>query len=228
MSYNIHSGIGVDKKFDYQRIGRFLAACKADIVCLQEMDLRDPSLDKDQQIKYLLADYFSDFITSPTVLTDTGWYGNAILSRHPHINKRSVDVSVATRQPRNIQSVLFNVHGQQLRVLNTHKGLKQYERTEQVKRLERVVDELQKLEDAPLLVTGDFNEWQLFPKSLKQLSKKLNACKLGPTFPTKLPLFKLDKFWCHPHDLVVSATVLKTKQTRIYSDHYPIVANLVL
>jgi endonuclease/exonuclease/phosphatase family metal-dependent hydrolase len=201
---------------------------KADIVCLQELDLRDPMLDKDLQIRYLLSDYFSEFIPSPAVITNTGWYGNAMLSRHPYINKRSVDVSVARRQPRNIQSVLFNVNGQQLRVLNTHKGLKQYERTEQVKRLEQVVDVLQEEEDAPLLVAGDFNEWQLFAKSLRRLNDKLKSCKLGPTFPTKLPLFKLDRFWCQPDDLVSSVKVLKTKETNVYSDHYPIVANLVL
>lgn len=142
ISYNIHSGVGVDDIFDYRRIGQFLAQQQADIVCLQEMDLRNPDLDKEAQIDYLKAGYFSDFIASPAVFTESGWYGNAILSRFSHLSQRSLDISVDTRQPRNIQDVLFNIDGHQLRILNTHKGLKSYERLAQFTQLEAVVDNL--------------------------------------------------------------------------------------
>lgn len=226
ISYNIHSGVGIDNVFDYGRIGDFLAKQKADIVCLQEMDLRDPTLDKAAQIAKLKADYFTDFIASPAVFTETGWYGNAILSRFKHSSKRSVDISVKTRQPRNIQDVLFDIDGHKLRILNTHKGLKQYERCAQFVQLEAVVDELMATDSTPFLVAGDFNEWQFFPRSLRAINKKLRAVPLGATFPNKLPLFKLDKFWCQPHQLVNSAKILKTPETRVFSDHFPIQAEL--
>jgi endonuclease/exonuclease/phosphatase family metal-dependent hydrolase len=226
ISYNIHSGVGTDDKFDYGRIGEFLAQQKADIVCLQEMDLRDPALDKQAEINRLLANHFTEFIPSPTVYTDSGWYGNAILSRVAHFDKQSVDISVEARQPRNIQNVLFDFNGQKLRVLNTHKGLKQHERMAQFKKLEQVVDQCRAQEDIPLLVAGDFNEWQFFPKSLRAINAKLKAFKLGGTFPTALPVFKLDRFWCYPDSLIKSAVVLKTPESRIYSDHYPICAQL--
>lgn len=224
ISYNIHSGVGIDNKFDYQRIGRFLADQQADIVCLQEMDLRAPNLDRDLQIQRLMANYFSEFIPSPAVFTETGWYGNALLSRFPFLEKRSIDISVETRQPRNIQDVLFNIEGRKLRILNTHKGLKQTERMAQFKRLEKVIDEVVSKDQPPLLVAGDFNEWQLFPKSLRRINQKLKPYALGATFPVKLPLFKLDRFWCKPDSLIKTANVLKTPESRIYSDHYPICA----
>nr|WP_241664590.1 endonuclease/exonuclease/phosphatase family protein [Ningiella ruwaisensis] len=232
ISYNIHSGVGTDEKFSYARIGKFLASQDADIVCLQEMDLRDPKLDKAEQIQALLAGHFTEFIPSPAVVTDHGYYGNAILSRVKKLQSRSVDISVESRQPRNIQDVLFDFGSQKLRVLNTHKGLKQYERMAQFEQLENVVDEIlnEQTETGhiPLLVTGDFNEWQFFPKSLKRINKKLHAHKLGATFPSKFPLFKLDRFWSKPAHIVHRAGILKTPETRYFSDHYPIFAELSL
>ncbi|GAC16247.1 endonuclease/exonuclease/phosphatase family protein [Aliiglaciecola lipolytica] len=226
ISYNIHSGIGIDNVFDYGRIGEFLASQKADIVCLQEMDLRALNLDKHEQIERLKANYFTEFIASPAVFTESGWYGNALLSRFAHLSQRSVDISVETRQPRNIQDVLFNINGHKLRILNTHKGLKQHERFAQFTQLNAVVNEIISEDDTPLLVAGDFNEWQFFPRTLRRINKTLRPIPLGPTFPNKFPLFKLDRFWCKPDQLVQQARVLKTPETRVYSDHYPIQAEL--
>lgn len=226
ISYNIHSGVGVDGIFDYQRIGQFLAKQQADIVCLQEMDLRHPDIDKDAQIEQLKAGYFTDFIASPAVFTESGWYGNAILSRFSHLAKRSVDISVETRQPRNIQDVLFNIDGNQLRILNTHKGLKSYERLAQFTRLESVIEDLLNTDEVPFLVAGDFNEWQMFSSSLRRINRQIRPVGLSATFPNRFPLFKLDRFWCQPQDLVQQAKVLKTAETKIYSDHFPIQAEL--
>lgn len=227
ISYNIHSGVGIDKVFNYKRIGQFLAKQEADIVCLQEMDLRYPAIDKEEQIEQLKADYFTDFIASPAVFTDTGWYGNAILTRVKPVSKRSIDISVEGRQPRNIQDVVFSLGDNRLRILNTHMGLKQFERAQQFSRLEAVIDETLMSDNTPILVTGDFNEWQLFPRTLRGISQKLQAVPLGPTFPNKLPVFKLDKFWCHPKQLVKQAKVIKTTETYKYSDHFPILAELI-
>ena len=58
-----------------------------------------------------------------------------------------------------------------LRILNTHKGLKQYERIAQFAQLESVVDELIATNNTPFLVAGDFNEWQFFPRSLRAINQ---------------------------------------------------------
>ena len=51
ITYNIHSGVGRDKKHDYKRIGQFLANSGADVVLLQEMDTRPPERDTAQDVK---------------------------------------------------------------------------------------------------------------------------------------------------------------------------------
>ena len=55
VTYNIHSGIGRDKKHDYKRIGQFLASSGADVVLLQEMDTRRPERDTAQDVRDVCA-----------------------------------------------------------------------------------------------------------------------------------------------------------------------------
>ncbi len=110
-------------------------------------------------------------------------------------------------------------------MLNTHKGLKRIERREQIRKLGL---HLQQASAIPIVVGGDFNEWQLFSPHLRKLNEVLTPHPVGATFPTGWPLLRLDRFWSRPGDLVQSARVLKTPETRVYSDHYPIEMNISL
>jgi endonuclease/exonuclease/phosphatase family metal-dependent hydrolase len=225
VSYNIHSGVGVDGIQDYHRIGRFLAERKVDIALLQEMDTRPRERDTQQDIASLCSGHFRTLIPSPAVYGDYGWYGNAVLSRFPAMFSQTIDVSQFGRQPRNIQEVILNTDRGLLHILNTHKGLKRLERREQIHKLGMHVEQPSAI---PLVVGGDFNEWQLFSPYLGRLNEILTARPVAATFPTRWPLFRLDRFWTRPGDMVESARVLKTPETRMYSDHYPIELTITL
>lgn len=222
LSYNIHSGVGTDGEFSYQRIGKFLASLGADIVCLQEMDLRDPSLDKADVIDELKANYFEHFIPAPAVKTSAGYYGNAILSRHEPRETSAVDISVEGKQARNIQHVNFDLKGTSLTILNTHFGLQASERQVQFTQLISHLKQLEPSEKSNALLLGDFNEWRPITRSLKKLSALMTHIPLGVTFPNRLAIFKLDKAWHAENIDCLSSRVLKTQETRNFSDHYPI------
>jgi len=222
LSYNIHSGVGVDGEFSYQRIGKFLASQGADIVCLQEVDLRDPSLDKADVIDDLKANYFEHFIPAPAVKTAAGYYGNAILSRYSPNTTRTVDISVEGQQARNIQQVNFDLKGTALTILNTHFGLQATERQFQFTQLIAHLKQLEPSEKSNALLLGDFNEWRPITRSLRKLSALMTHIPMGATFPNRLAIFKLDKAWRAENIDCLSAHVLKTQETRNFSDHYPI------
>ncbi|MCW8196389.1 endonuclease [Proteobacteria bacterium 005FR1] len=219
VSYNIHSGVGVDGVQDYKRIGRFLAERNADIVLLQEMDTRSKERETREDIASIAHGSHFRLIPSPAVYSDHGWYGNAVLSRFPVMFSQTIDVSQFGRQPRNIQEVILNTERGLLHVLNTHKGLKRLERREQIHKLGKHVEQPSTI---PLIVGGDFNEWQMFSPYLGKLNDVLTPHPMPATFPTRWPLFRLDRFWTRPGEMVQSARVLKTPETRFYSDHYPI------
>ena len=80
VTYNIHSGVGVDQVQSYSRIGQFLASQNVDIALIQEMDTRPCERDTEQDIKDLCANHFIALSRSPALEETHGWYGNAVLS----------------------------------------------------------------------------------------------------------------------------------------------------
>lgn len=225
LTYNIHGAKGVDGRRDYLRIGKFLKEQNIDVALIQELDTRPVSSNTDDDILSLQTDHFPYFSAAPTITLPSGWYGNAILSRHPIIKETIIDISHDGREPRNILEIFIQTKRGQLHIVNTHKGLRPSERGQQMKKLN---DLLSRQSDLPLVVGGDINEWQTYAGALRRLNKVLHPIPSGATFPTRFPVLNLDRMWCRPENLILKSQVLKTKETRIYSDHYPLLIEIEL
>jgi endonuclease/exonuclease/phosphatase family metal-dependent hydrolase len=222
VTYNIHSGVGVDKVQNYRRIGLFLASQGIDIALIQEMDTRPTERRTERDIDDLCAEHFTDLAESAAIQESNGWYGNAILSRFPVLSKKTLDVSQKDVQPRNIQEVVLDTDIGPLRIINTHKGLKKNERRKQFALLDEYLREKLQVSTIPIIVGGDFNEWQFFTQAFKRINEVLTQQTVSATFPTAFPLFRLDRMWTTFSPANVKTSVLKTPETRWYSDHYPI------
>jgi len=228
VTYNIHSGIGRDKKHDYKRIGQFLASSGADVVLLQEMDTRPPERDTAQDVRDIFAENTFKLIPSPAIREADGWYGNAILTRYDVLSNDRVDVSQSGRQPRNVQIVELKTEKTPLTVVNTHKGLKKLERRSQFSLLHEHLSQRLKEKQTPLVLAGDFNEWQFFSKAFKGLNSLLFQQKVGATFPSQFPVFSLDRVWVTDDIKVKACRTLKNAKTRVYSDHLPVLIDIEL
>ncbi|WP_181406630.1 endonuclease/exonuclease/phosphatase family protein [Alteromonas mediterranea] len=228
VTYNIHSGIGRDKKQDYKRIGQFLASSGADVVLLQEMDTRPPERDTAQDVRDICAENTFKLIPSPAIREADGWYGNAILTRFDVLSNDTVDVSQSGRQPRNVQIVELKTEKTPLTVVNTHKGLKKLERRSQFSLLHEHLSQRLKEKQTPLVLAGDFNEWQFFSKAFKGLNSLLFQQKVGATFPSHFPIFSLDRVWVTDDIKVKACRKLKNAKTRVYSDHLPVLIDIEL
>jgi len=236
VTYNIHSGVGVDKVQCYARIGQFLASQNVDVALIQEMDTRSPERSIEDDVEQLCSGHFAQLIASPALQEASGWYGNAVLSRYPVLSKRTLDVSQSGFQPRNIQEVVLDTSLGPLRVINTHKGLKKQERRKQFALLAEYLREKMAGSQIPIALGGDFNEWQFMTKAFKDIHQVLNENPVRATFPVAWPLFRLDRMWTSfdlkrtaehsPNISSISASVLKTPETRQFSDHYPILLDL--
>ena len=228
VTYNIHSGIGRDKKHDYKRIGQFLASSGADVVLLQEMDTRPPERDTAQDVRDICAENTFKLIPSPAIREADGWYGNAILTRYDVLSNDRVDVSQSGRQPRNVQIVELKTEKTPLTVVNTHKGLKKLERRSQFSLLHEHLSQRLKEKQTPLVLAGYFNEWQFFSKAFKGLNSLLFQQKVGATFPSHFPVFSLDRVWVTDDIKVKACRKLKNAKTRVYSDHLPVLIDIEL
>ena len=159
------------------------------------MDTRPSERNTERDIRDICAGEVFTLVKSPALVESDGWYGNAVLSRYPVLSNETLDVSQEGRQPRNIQTVEVETPKGPLTVINTHKGLKKRERRSQFAMLHEYIQKRLDERPSPIVVAGDFNEWQFFTRAFKAMNNTLTQHAVGATFPSQFPLFSLDRVW---------------------------------
>ncbi|OWY35523.1 endonuclease/exonuclease/phosphatase family protein [Herbaspirillum aquaticum] len=219
-TYNIHGAVGTDGRFAPGRIARVLQEIKADVVALQEVPLGGSA---QPDVLALLKEETGFFaVEGPTMQSEARRYGNAVLSRYPILAKESIDLSFGSREPRGALDADIDYHGHMLRVIATHLGLKPAERRAQIKRLLQAFD----TDQAPVILMGDVNEWFMWGRTLRWLVSHFEAAPAPRTFPSRLPLFALDRIWISPRQRLLQVHVHRTALARVASDHLPLVAHI--
>jgi len=221
-SYNIHCGIGRDRRFAPQRILDVLAEIDADLVALQEVGSRTNGV---ELLAWLAAGTGLRAVAGPTLVRPDGPYGNALLARCPVAAVDHLDLGVAGREPRGaIAADVDCAAGPRLRVVVTHLGLRPAERREQVRRLLGLCNG----RDTPTVLAGDFNEWLRCSAPPRRLRAHFRPTPAPATFPAALPVFALDRIWARPRSILAGVAVHASALARVASDHLPLVATLDL
>jgi endonuclease/exonuclease/phosphatase family metal-dependent hydrolase len=221
-TWNIHGGIGRDRRHDVERILRVLHEIDADVVALQEVA---PLTLDDGMLHRVQRELGMHVVTARTLTRRNADFGNAVLSRLAVIRSENVDLTVAHHEPRNAIDVRLAAGAHELRVLATHLGLRPYERREQVQRILGAFDK------APLgnaVVMGDVNEWYLWGRPLRWLHKRFAVTHAPATFPARRPMLKLDRIWGHPACALSRVAVHRSALALVASDHLPVVATFKL
>jgi endonuclease/exonuclease/phosphatase family metal-dependent hydrolase len=223
-SYNIHRCLGTDGVKAPERIAAVLRAIDADVIALQEVDSALPEHGVDQ-LAYLAGALGYEAIAGPTLITHTGRYGNALLTRVPVRGVRRLDLSVPGREPRNALDVDLDLGPQSglLRVVATHFGLRRTERLRQATEVARRVAGAA----GPQVFLGDVNEWLPGVGALELLRKAFDHPADGAaTYPSRFPLLRLDQIFVRPSTAVLDVAVHTTALSRVASDHLPVRARL--
>lgn len=229
MSYNIHYGIGMDEKFDLQRIAKIISDEQPDIVGLQEIGDSTMAAELGR-----LTGMKSVFGQS---LGRANGYGDAILSKHPFdwVGNYSIPSASSSRyQAMAVDVDLSSIYGKgtQIRFINTHfdwlKSIGSQEaRLATVDVIERAFFEDEKL---PSILTGDLNA-QPNSEPLKKLKKKGWVNKEGGkelfTIPVVNPNRQIDYVLTRPKQSW-SIPKVKVIDEKVASDHLPVVAILEL
>lgn len=219
-TYNIHGAIGVDGVFAPQRIARVLGEIGADVVALQEVPLGGSA--QPDVLAQLREETGFFAVEGPTMESPQRRYGNAVLSRYPILAKQSIDLSFGSREPRGALDADIDCHGHMLRVIATHLGLKPAERRAQIRRLLQAFD----TDQAPVILMGDVNEWFMWGRALRWLVSHFETAPAPRTFPSRWPLFALDRIWISPRHRLLQVNVHRTPLARLASDHLPLVAHI--
>jgi endonuclease/exonuclease/phosphatase family metal-dependent hydrolase len=216
VTYNIHRCIGSDGRCDPDRIARVLSELRADVIALQEVDSRHH---RGLELLECLAEQLGlRGIPGPTLLRADGHYGNALLTRLRAREIRRVDLSVPGHEPRGAIDVDLDCSGLIFQVIATHLGLRPTERRFQVQRL------LDRFQMKHCALMGDLNEWFLWGRPLRWLQALFGKTPHVRTFPSRFPVFALDRVWVRPPESLVTLEVHRSPLARVASDHLPVKA----
>lgn len=222
-SYNIHKAVGSDGRLAPQRILDVLDEIGADVVLLQEADTRlglRTSVLPEALLSargWQAAPLGQQHHEGRAAL---GWHGNAILVRGDVRFTHSHRITLPSLEPRG--AVLADVAqgNQMLRLVGAHLCLSGLARTRQ---MHAIIDAVAKAPgNPPELVMGDFNEWRKGGPALAALARHWREVALGPSFPARLPIGRLDRVFAHHALQVAEAAVHVSPLARIASDHLPI------
>lgn len=227
-SYNVHSGIGTDGRFDLRRIAEVLRETGADLIALQEVgDFR--GITRRHTHPEDLAEMLGMHMAyGPNVVHENRRYGNAILTRLPIVKSRNYDLSVQRREPRGALRCDIDLGGGQLlHLFSLHLGLSIGERRKQ----ESLLLSADILRDAirqdPVIVCGDFNYWWNGPvpglvrNAIHDVGHRLR--RSVRTYPSRLPMLRLDRVFVDEGIVPLDITTHRTPLSRRASDHLPLV-----
>jgi endonuclease/exonuclease/phosphatase family metal-dependent hydrolase len=221
LAYNIHHGEGTDRKLDLERIARIITDSKADLVALQEVDVRTRRTGGVDQAAELAKLTKLHFAFGAAMKFDGGEYGNAILSRWPLAETKvhALPRDAATSpEPRAAIECRVKPSGElpELAFISTHLcHLHAATREQQTAALHKLLHD----RPLPVLLAGDFNARSQHPAMQVLLGKDIGWVDLTAKISViDYVLTRRTDGW-----RIVSAEALDEP---VASDHLPVLAVL--
>jgi len=228
MTYNIHVGVGIDKKLDLARIAEVINHERPDLVGLQEVDRGVERTGRVDEVAELARLTGMDYAFAPNLRFQGGWYGVAVLSRLPILatdHRRYQNTREAER--RGYIRIEVDNHGQIINFVTTHLDY-QYE-DGRVFETEQLMKALEP-NSGPLIIVGDFNDEPVGAAYKLMRTRFADALHDSPehvfTFPADQPKKRIDYIF-YPKNNGLSTSRSWTVNT-LASDHLPFVADLEL
>jgi endonuclease/exonuclease/phosphatase family metal-dependent hydrolase len=130
-----------------------------------------------------------------------------------------------------VQWLKLFINGQAISVMNTHLSIHFRERLMQIDQLLGSEWLAAAERSVPLVVCGDLNSSQFSPvyrrlrRDLVDVQRAAGA-RARPTWPSRLPLFRIDHVFASPALRVGRCEVRRDALSRLASDHLPLLVEL--
>jgi endonuclease/exonuclease/phosphatase family metal-dependent hydrolase len=132
------------------------------------------------------------------------------------------DISMDGCEPRRaIETIVATEHGP-LHLVAVHLGLWFGERRRQAAHLAAIAN------SAPetTVLCGDFNDWVWRGQVNAAISRELPDRTWHRTFPSLLPMIRLDRIYCRPAGALIRSWT--DPACRVASDHLPVIADIAV
>ena len=228
MTFNIHVGVGMDKKLDLQRIADVIIRERPDLVGLQEVDRGVRRTEGMDEIAELAKMTRMDYAFGHNLDYQEGQYGVAVLSKSliQKIDHRKYE-NRREAERRGMLRVEVEIGGRTISFATTHLD---YQREDgRLFESEQLLRSLAEIKH-PLIVVGDFNDEPAGPTHKLMLTKFADAWIVsrakgdGFSYPADKPPKRIDYILYRPSDGVRAKKVWVVKT--LASDHLPVTAEL--
>lgn len=220
-SYNMHKGIGTDRRCSPERILEVLREIDADVIALQEADRRFGA--RAGVIPRHLLDDHSDWrpVGIARRAASMGWHGNALLVRKSAAILCCDAIHLPALEPRGaVTADVAPASGDPLRVIGMHLDLSGLWRRRQAAAiLQHVAHQAAR---RPTVMMGDLNEWNAALGCMRDFGRDFVAAETGPSFHARHPVARLDRIMVSSDLRVVDCGVHASAAARRASDHLPI------
>ncbi|MDD5181218.1 MAG: endonuclease/exonuclease/phosphatase family protein [Gallionellaceae bacterium] len=209
-TYNIHKGFShFNRRMVLHELRDRLRELNSDIVFLQEVQgesngnvQRHLNYPTQPQHEFLADQIWPHHAYGKNAVYDAGHHGNAILSRYPIVRWDNQDVSAHRIESRGLLHCEIELPqaGQPLHCICVHFGLFKRWRGQQfgalVERIKQMVPA-----DAPLIIAGDFNDWNNHASHLLAHELQLHEVfetsrgRLARSYPAGMPLLCMDRIY---------------------------------
>lgn len=221
-SYNVHKCIGIDRRRRPDRTVAVIAALKADIVALQEVDHRLGS--RPTTLSRDMLERTTGLTTLPFALSrhGLGWHGQVLMTT-PAI--KLVDLTrlvLPGLEPRGAVLADLDTPDGPVRIVGVHLGLLRRYRKMQLAAIRAA---LLTRTIMPTVIMGDFNEWST-RGGTETLGAQFRTHAPGLSFPAGRPVARLDRVALGQGAHLMDAGTYDTALARTASDHLPIWADI--
>lgn len=224
-SYNIHKGVGADRRRDLDRTMAVISELGADILALQEADTRFGTREGLLDLAALRADLGLVRVPLRDAGPAHGWHGNVLLVRDALVQEVH-QMALPGLEPRGAVLTDLTIGGQNLRVVAAHLGLLPGSRAAQTRAL---LEKLDSLDSRATLLMGDMNMWRgTGCAALTELERLFTAMPPVRSFPARYPLLPLDRLMTCNRASLHGLAAHDSPLARRASDHLPIKARLRL
>jgi endonuclease/exonuclease/phosphatase family metal-dependent hydrolase len=229
LTYNVRHCRGTDGRVSPARIAEVIASCRPDVVALQELDAGRARTGGVHQAEVIARELSMHMLFHPSVRVMEEQYGNALLTTRPAtLIKAGPLPGRPGLEPRGALWASVHLGGHAVQVINTHLGLRRPERLLQVDALLGPDWLGHPACREPVMLLGDFNALprsRVYGRLVSRLSDAQASRRgSGPaaTFPSRLPLARIDHVFTRGAVEVVRTEALRNPLARIASDHLPL------
>jgi endonuclease/exonuclease/phosphatase family metal-dependent hydrolase len=223
-SYNMHKGVGADRRCNPERIVDVLREIDADIIALQEADRRFGN--RERVIPLHLLDEQTDWkpVAVGRRVASMGWHGNAILVRKAAEVTACDAIHLPALEPRGAVTADIRLAGSSIRVVGMHLDLSGLWRRKQAGAI--IAHLAHRSPSCPTVMMGDLNEWTAAAGCLRDFGRDFRFAATGPSFHARRPIGRLDRIMASTDLEIVDCGVHASPAARKASDHLPIWAIL--